>query len=67
MSCSDSVTNIEGQKQQSRGVLKKRCFENMHQFYSKRPVLKCNFKVRNDTPAWVFSCKFAAYVQGTIS
>ena len=67
MSCSDSVTNIEGQRQQSRSVLKKRCFENMHQFYRRTPVSKCNFKVRNGTSAWVFSYKFAAYAQGTIS
>ena len=30
-------------KQPSRGVLKKRCSENMQQIYRKTPMLKCDF------------------------
>ena len=49
------------QKQPSRGVLKKRCSENMQQIYMRTPMPKCNFsKVAkqlywNRTSAWVFS------------
>ena len=35
--------NSEYQKQPSRGVLKKRCSENMQQIYRRIPVLKCDF------------------------
>ena len=49
------VFKIE-QKQPSGGVLRKRCSENIQQIYW-----------RNHTSAWVFSCKFAAYFQNTIS
>ena len=31
------------QKQRSRGVLRKRCSENMQQIYKRTPVPKCNF------------------------
>ena len=31
------------QKQPSRGVLWKRCFENMQQIYSRTPIPKCDF------------------------
>ena len=61
--------NSEYQKQPSRGVLKKRCSENMQQIYRRIPVLKCDFnKVAfqlywNYTSAWMLSCKFAAYCQ----
>ena len=61
------------QKQPSRGVLKKRCSENMQQIYRRTPTPKCNFnKVAlqlywNRTLAWVFSCKFPAYSQNTFS
>ena len=50
------------QKQPTRGVLKKRCSENMQQIYRRAPM-------PNDhrTSAWVFSCKFAAYFQNTFS
>ena len=59
------------EKQPSRGVLSKRCSENMLQIYRKTPMPKCDFnKVAkqlywNHTSAWVFSCKFAAYFQNT--
>ena len=58
-------------KQPPRGVLKKRCPENMQQIYRRTPMSKCDFnKVAkqlywNRTSAWVFSCKFAAYFQNT--
>ena len=57
------------QKQPSRGVLRKRCSENMQRIYRKTLMLKCDFnKVTKQlywthTSAWVFSCKFAAYFQ----
>ena len=56
------------QKQPSRGVLRKRCPENMQQIY-RTPMPKCNFNkvalqlYQNHTSAWMFSCKFAAYFQ----
>ena len=54
------------QKQPSRGVLIKRCSENMLQNYKRTPMPKCDFnKVAKHTSAWVFSCKFAAYFQNT--
>ena len=55
------------QKQPFRGVLLKRCSENMQQIYRRTPMPKCNFnKVAlqlywNRTSVWVFSCKFTAY------
>ena len=40
--------NLKRQKQLSRGVLGKRCFENMQQIYRRTPMLKCDFnKVAN--------------------
>ena len=63
------------QKQPSRGVLKKRCSENIQQIYRRRPMPKCDFnKVAlqlycNSALAWTWmlSCKFAAYFQNTFS
>ena len=55
------------QKQPSRGVLMKRCSENMLQIYRRAPMPKFDIKkvslqfFWNHTSAWVFSCKFAAY------
>ena len=55
------------QKQPPRGILEKRCSENMQQIYRRTPMPKCDFnKVTkqlywNYISAWVFSCKFAAY------
>ena len=57
----DFVTN-NFQKQASRGVLKKRCSENMHQIYRGTPMPKCDFnKIAlqlywNRTSGWMFSC-----------
>ena len=53
------------QKQQLRGVARKRCSENMRQIYSRAPIPKYDYW--NLTSAWVFSCKFAAYFQNTFS
>ena len=58
------------EKQPFRGVLRKRCSENMQQIY-RTPIPKCDFnKVAkqlywNRTSIWVFFCKFAAYFQNT--
>ena len=66
-------TYSDWQKQPFRGVLWKRCSENMQQIYKRTPMPKCDFnKVAlqlywNHTSAWVFSCKFAAYFQNTFS
>ena len=48
------------QKQPFRGVLRKRCSENMQQIYRRTPMPKCDF---NHTSPWVFSRNFAAYFQ----
>ena len=50
----------KNQKQSSRGILRKRCSENMQQSYMRTPVF-------SHTSAWVFSCKFAACFQNTFS
>ena len=61
------------QKQPSRHVLRKSCFENMQQIYRRIPMPKCNFNrvakqlYWNHTSAWVFSCKFVAYFQNSFS
>ena len=45
----------------------------MQQIYRRTPMLKCDFNkaalqlYSNNTSAWVFSCKFAAYFQSTFS
>ena len=69
----DGATFEKIQRQSSRGVLKKRCSENMQQIYSRTPMPKCDFNrvalqlYWNRTLAWVFSCKFAAYFQNAFS
>ena len=50
------------QKQPSRGVLKKRCFENMQQIYMRTPMPKCDFN--KVTPGlwslfFFFNCLFS--------
>ena len=61
------------QKQPSKDVLRKKCSENMQQIYRWKPMPKCGFnKVAlqfywNHISSWVFSCKFAAYYQNTLS
>ena len=54
----------KAQKQPSRGVLLKRCSENMLQIY-RRTVAKQLYW--NHLSAWVFFCKFATYFQSTCS
>ena len=49
-------------KQPSRGILKKRCCENVQQIYRRTPTLKWNH-----TSAWVFSCKCFAHFQNSFS
>ena len=61
------------QKQPSRGVLRKRCSENVLQIYRRTLMPKCDFnKIAlhlywNRTSAWMFPCKFATYFQSTSS
>ena len=62
---------LETQKQPSRGVLRKRCSENIQQIYKRTPMPKCDFNKDaeqlywNHTLACVFSCKFSLYFQNT--
>ena len=41
--CRDLMTSYDFQKQPSRGVLRKRCSENMPQIYWRTPMPKCDF------------------------
>ena len=50
------------EKQPVRGVLRKRCSENMQQIYSRTPMPKCDFNKVFTLP-WVFSCKYTAFFQ----
>ena len=49
------------------------CSANMQQIYRKTPMQKCDFSnvanqfYWNHTVAWVFSCKFAGYLQKSCS
>ena len=67
------LTTYHWQKQPTRGVLKKRCSENLQQIYRRTPMPKCDFsKVTlqlywNHTSAWVVCCKFAVYFQNIFS
>ena len=60
-------------KQPFRGVLMKRCSENIVQIHRRTPMPKYDFnKVAlqlywNHTSAWAFSCKYTAYFQNTFS
>ena len=62
---------LQKQKQPSRGVPGKKCYENMQQIYRRTPMPKCGFNKAanqlywNHTSAWVFSCKFTVYFQNT--
>ena len=61
------------QNHTSRGVLRKRCSENIQQIYRRTAMPMCDFnKIAlqlywNHTSAWVFFCKFTAYFQNTFS
>ena len=65
----EKAVRWKGEKQPPKGVLKKRCSENMQQIYRRKTKPKCDFnKVGkqlcwNHTSAYVFSCTFAAYFQ----
>ena len=39
----NDLIDYDGQKQLSRGVLRKRCSEIMQQIYRRTPMLKCDF------------------------
>ena len=55
---------MKEQKQPPKGVPRKRCSENMQEIYRRTSMPKCDFnKVENQTSAWMFSCKFAAYTK----
>ena len=60
---------IKTQKQPTRGVLMKRCSENLQEIYRRMP--KCDFNkvalqlYSNRTSVWVFSCRFFAYFRNT--
>ena len=57
----------------SKGVLRKKCYENMQQIYRRTLMPKCDFnKIAeqlywNHTSTWVLSFKFAAYFRNTFS
>ena len=62
--------SLEIQKQSPRGILEKRCCENMQQIYRRTPMPKCDFDkvaLQLCTSTWVISCKFAAYFQNNFS
>ena len=73
MSSFTITSALQIQTQLSRGVLRKRCSENIEQICKRTPLMKCDFnKVANQlylnyTSTWVFSYKFAAYFQNTFS
>ena len=54
-------TSTKIQKHPPRGVVRKRCSENMQQIYRGAYFNKVG------TSAWMFSCKFTAYFQSTFS
>ena len=60
------MRTLDVQKPSPRGILTKRCSENIQQIYRKTPTPKCDFYkfskqlYWNHTLAWVFFCKFAA-------
>ena len=62
---------LQVQKQSPIGVFQKMCSANMQQIYRRTPTEKCEFRkvvnqlYWNHTSAWVFSCKFAAYLQNS--
>ena len=64
VACDSAEMWIWGQKQPSRGALKKRCSENMQQIYWRTPMPKCDF---NKVALELVSCKFDAFFQNTFS
>ena len=65
----EKIFSVINRSRSSRGILTKRCSENMQQIYRRIPMPKCDFnKVAkqlywNHTSAWVFPCKFATYFE----
>ena len=43
LQCTRNISKINAQKQPSRGVLMKRCSENMQQIYRRTSMPKCDF------------------------
>ena len=68
-----SFFKVSDHKQPSSDVLIKRYSENMQQIYRRKPMLKRDFNIValqlywNCTSAWVFSGKFAAYLENSFS
>ena len=66
-------SKIELKTEETPNVLKERCLENMQQINRRTPMPKCDFKkvakqiYWNRASAWVFSCKFAAYLPNNFS
>ena len=64
-------TIVQIPKQCPRGVLKKRCPENMEQIYRITPMQQCDFKKvakqLNHFAVWLLSYKSAAYLQNTFA
>ena len=67
------INQLSSEAATHRGVPRNRCCENMQQINRRTHIPKSDFnKVGlqlywNDTSAWVFSSKFAAYFQNTFS
>ena len=61
------VPKNKSQKQLSRGVLRKRCSEDMPQICRRTPVSKRDFNevAWNHTLAWLFFCEFSVYFRNT--
>ena len=63
--------DISIQKQLPKCVLRKKCSENMHQIYRRKPMLNCDFNkvdrnfIETSLSSWLFSCKCTAYLQNT--
>ena len=63
--------DYQEQNQPFRGVLRKRCSENMQQIYRRTPMSKCDFDKAAKRLYWnhnsvlVFPCKFTVYFQNT--
>ena len=66
----NDIHDIALEKQTSRGILIRRCCENMKQTY-RTPMSKWDYNKAalnlywNNTSAWVLSCKLTAYFQNT--
>ena len=67
----NDIHDIALEKQTSRGILIRRCCENMKHTYRRTPMSKWDYNKAalhlywNNTSAWVLSCKLTAYFQNT--